>query len=455
MAGVVGLSNGPAADWLALAGIVAFETTGVIDARNGGAYAAAATIPYSAGTTYHFRLDIDIPSHTYDIYVTPAGAPEQLLGRGFAFRTEQAAVSLLTHPCLYAAPGSPTHPNHAMTLAPSTSAGTWQNGAIPSQTAAFEAQFDATPTAANMAGVVGLSNGPAADWTALAGIVAFETTGVIDARNGGTYAAAATIPYSAGTTYHFRLDIDIPSHTYDIYVTPAGAPEQLLGRGFAFRTEQATVSVLNNLGLYAAAGSATVSNLTIATSTPPAPVAAVTVSPATTSGQVGATVQLAAVTKDSDGNTLTGRSVTWASNAPGMATVSASGLVTSVASGAATITATSEGQSGTAAISVAAANCQTSAGTWQNSAIPSQTAAFEAQFDATPTAANMAGVVGLSNGHAADWTALAGIVAFETTGVIDARNGGTYAAAATIPYSAGTTHHFRLDVDIPSYTYHR
>jgi len=31
-----------------------------------------------------------------------------------------------------------------------------------------------------------------------------------------------------------------------------------------------------------------------------------------------------------------------------------------------------------------------SAGTWQNSAIPSQTAAFEAQFDATPTAANMA-----------------------------------------------------------------
>src|SRR2546430_2153104 len=112
---------------------------------------------------------------------------------------------------------------------------------------------------------------PAADWTALAGIVAFETTGVIDARNGGTYAAAAAIPYSAGTTYHFRLDIDIPSHTYDIYVTPAGAPEQLLGRGFAFRTEQAAVSVLNNLGLYATPGSATVSNLTISTSTLPGP----------------------------------------------------------------------------------------------------------------------------------------------------------------------------------------
>src|SRR5205807_2333210 len=167
---------------------------------------------------------------------------------------------LLTMPGLCATPTSAKDFIHPLTEAAVPSAGTWQNGAIPSQTAAFEARFDATPTAANMAGVVGLSNGPAADWTALAGIVAFETTGVIDARNGGTYAAAATIPYSAGTTYHFRLDIDIPSHTYDIYVTPAGAPEQLLGRGFAFRTEQAAVSVLNNLGLYAAAGSATVSN---------------------------------------------------------------------------------------------------------------------------------------------------------------------------------------------------
>src|SRR5204863_171368 len=88
-----------------------------------------------------------------------------------------------------------------------TSAGAWQNDSMASQTGTFEAQFDVTPSQANMAGVVGLSNGPASDRTALAAIVAFEPTGVIDARNGGAYAAAATIPYSAGTTYHFRLDV--------------------------------------------------------------------------------------------------------------------------------------------------------------------------------------------------------------------------------------------------------
>ncbi len=267
MAGVVGLSNGPAAAYGALAGIVAFEQTGVIEARNGGAYAAAVALPYSAGTTYHFRLDVNLASHTYDIYVTPAGAAEQLLGSAFAFRTEQAAVSVLNDLGLYAGVGSATACNLTITAwtppLSLTSAGAWQNGSFLSQTGSFEAQFDVTPRQANMAGVVGLSNGPAAAYSALAGIVAFEPTGVIDARNGGAYSAAATIPYRAGTTYHFRLDVNISAHAYDIYVTPAGASEQLLGSNFAFRTEQATASVLNNLGLYASVGGETVSNLAI------------------------------------------------------------------------------------------------------------------------------------------------------------------------------------------------
>src|SRR5439155_20800656 len=61
---------------------------------------------------------------------------------------------------------------------------------------------------------------------------------------------------------------------------------------------------------------------------------------------------LTATPKDSAGNPLSGRVVTWASSAPGVATVSASGLVTGVAAGSATITATSETKSGAAAITV-------------------------------------------------------------------------------------------------------
>src|SRR5439155_17327132 len=85
---------------------------------------------------------------------------------------------------------------------------------------------------------------------------------------------------------------------------------------------------------------------------PVAPVASVSVSPAATGLLVGQSVQLTATLKDAAGNVLSERSVVWISSAWGVATVSASGLVTGAAAGAATITATSEGQTGSAAVTV-------------------------------------------------------------------------------------------------------
>ncbi len=84
----------------------------------------------------------------------------------------------------------------------------------------------------------------------------------------------------------------------------------------------------------------------------PIPVASVSVSPVSASAQVGQTVQLSAITKDSTGGVLTGRVVSWSSSNPSVASVSSSGLVTGIAVGSATVAATSEGQSGTAAIAV-------------------------------------------------------------------------------------------------------
>ena len=83
--------------------------------------------------------------------------------------------------------------------------------------------------------------------------------------------------------------------------------------------------------------------------TPPS-VASVRISPPASTVPVGETVQLSATPKDSAGNTLTGRTVTWQSDAPGVAQVSASGLVTTIAAGTATITAASEGKSGSSMI---------------------------------------------------------------------------------------------------------
>jgi len=57
-------------------------------------------------------------------------------------------------------------------------------------------------------------------------------------------------------------------------------------------------------------------------------VVSVTVSPAAPSVAVGATVQLTATPTNAKGDTLSGRTVTWASSARAVATVSGSGLVT-------------------------------------------------------------------------------------------------------------------------------
>jgi uncharacterized protein YjdB len=84
----------------------------------------------------------------------------------------------------------------------------------------------------------------------------------------------------------------------------------------------------------------------------PKPVSSVVVSPATTTLPVASTVQLKATPQDALGTPLSGRTVTWATSDQTLATVDANGLVTAVALGGATITATSEGKSGTATITV-------------------------------------------------------------------------------------------------------
>jgi len=82
-------------------------------------------------------------------------------------------------------------------------------------------------------------------------------------------------------------------------------------------------------------------------------VATVEVTPATRTLTIGETVQLTATARDAGGNVLSGRAVSWSSEPASVASVSNAGLATAVAIGSATITATAEGRSGSAVITVA------------------------------------------------------------------------------------------------------
>ncbi|TMI77384.1 MAG: hypothetical protein E6H05_00180 [Bacillati bacterium ANGP1] len=109
---------------------------------------------------------------------------------------------------------------------------------------------------------------------------------------------------------------------------------------------------LLTMGLVAIAASSWQSCSNESTGPGSSAVASVAVTPAVATIGPTDTLRLVAVAKDAAGNTLTGRTITWSTSDPSRATVSTSGLVTGVAEGAITISATAEGRTGQSAITV-------------------------------------------------------------------------------------------------------
>jgi uncharacterized protein YjdB len=117
------------------------------------------------------------------------------------------------------------------------------------------------------------------------------------------------------------------------------------GNGLVTGVAAGTVTISAAVGTVS--GSASVSV------TPP-PVATVVVTPSAPNVPAGQQIQLTATLRDAAGNVLTGRVVQWSSSNALRATVNTTGLVStsSVNKGTVTITATSEGKSGSAIVTV-------------------------------------------------------------------------------------------------------
>ncbi|HWC73008.1 MAG TPA: PKD domain-containing protein [Gemmatimonadales bacterium] len=150
--------------------------------------------------------------------------------------------------------------------------------------------------------------------------------------------------------------------TVQLTATPkdaAGNP--LSGRVVTWTSGDTSIAIVSNTGLVTgkkAGGPVTITATSegksgaAAVSVTTVPVASVDVSPSSATIQTYATLQLTAQAKDANGNPISGASFTWASSAPGIANVSASGSVVGVSAGTANITATSQGQTGTSVITV-------------------------------------------------------------------------------------------------------
>lgn len=162
---------------------------------------------------------------------------------------------------------------------------------------------------------------------------------------------------------------------------------------------------------------------------------AVTVAPPVASVQVtapdssivrGQTVQLTATPRTAGGAVVTGRTVSWSSGTPSVATVSTSGLVSAVGVGSAVITATVDGINGTLTITVATdvATVQVAPTTATLSeASPTQ------QYTATPRNAANTALTGLT----ATWTSLdPSIATVDANGLVTAVRPGSTTIRATV-----------------------
>ena len=185
-------------------------------------------------------------------------------------------------------------------------------------------------------------------------------TATSEGQSGTASVTVSSIPVAAVTVSPSPASVQ-QGATVQLTATPKDANgNPLSGRVVTWSSNNTAVARVNGSGLVTgvAAGTATItatsegqsgtSDVTVT----PAPVASVAVTPSPASVQAGQTLQLTATPKDANGNPLSGRVITWASNNTAVATVSGSGLVSGVTAGSATITATSEGKSGTSGVTV-------------------------------------------------------------------------------------------------------
>ncbi len=185
-------------------------------------------------------------------------------------------------------------------------------------------------------------------------------TASVDGKSGSATLSVRLPPVNTVTVSLGATTLQPGQTTQAAAVLKDASGNTLTGRQVAWSSSNSAIATVNATGLVSAvaAGQAQITataegkSAAVTLTVVPPPVASVTLTLASPGISVGTTTQSIAVLKDAAGNTLTGRSVTFASSAASIATVDANGLVTAVSVGTATITATSEGVSGAATVTV-------------------------------------------------------------------------------------------------------
>jgi uncharacterized protein YjdB len=157
------------------------------------------------------------------------------------------------------------------------------------------------------------------------------------------------------------IGVDV-GKTLQLTATALNELNQPLSRWIAWAASDTTVFTVSPSGLLSGrkqgAGSVMATSGTArstAAVTVTSPVSAVVVTPSPATVVVGGRILMAASIRDAAGGVLAGRAVAWSTGDAAIATVAPDGVLTGVAPGTTTVSATSEGKVGTVQLTVARA----------------------------------------------------------------------------------------------------
>lgn len=270
------------------------------------------------------------------------------------------------------------------------------------------------------------------------------TTQVAASSNGKSGIAAITVqpaPVASVVVSPPQISVAVGARTtFTAAVLDAGG-NALTGRTVTWASSNSLIASVDASGVVTplSVGAATITATsegksgTSTITVTQAAVSTVTVSPSPLSMSVGQTTQFTATARDAAGNPLTGQTFQWTTSNAAVATVATDGNVTAVSAGSATITATTSGKSGTAAVTVSDFAVGTVDVQPQGPSI-SQNASQQL----TATVRDVTGVV-VTNRLVTWSTSNSGIATVTTTGLVTGQNPGDVVITATSEGKSGST----------------
>ena len=226
-----------------------------------------------------------------------------------------------------------------------------QGNIVAGRDVSWSSSDTAIVTVSNAGMLTAISDGESTITASVEGVSGFATVTVSGAPVASVSLSAQSASISVGQTQQLTAS-----------VSDAGG-NILNDRIMSWTTSNEASATVSNAGLVTgiALGSSTITgtsegkSATVVVEVSVSPVSSVSVTPQSVKLSAGQTQQLSETVTDKDGNVLSGFVIIWSSTNSASVTVSNTGLITGIAPGSSSITATIEGKIATASVNVAKA----------------------------------------------------------------------------------------------------